>query len=99
MRALVWVLFLISLSGLLVWIVVHLGVIESPPLLFLLFAFFGAPNIGAIWMIYTAIRFEAHPLPFVLLGFCVPYSFLWYYFERVRHGKHLTRRTIARNGP
>jgi len=41
--------------------------------------------IGAFWMIYMSLRFEKKPVPYVLLAF-VPYSFLWYYFERVRPG-------------
>lgn len=51
---------------------------------------FVAANIGTIWMLYVSIRFEKHPFAFVLLAF-VPYAFLWYYFERVRLRKHLTR--------
>lgn len=47
---------------------------------------FVLPPIGAFWMIYTAIRHENTPFPLVLLA-CLPYAFLWYYFERVRTGK------------
>ncbi len=47
-------------------------------------------NIGTFWMWYVAIRWEVRPLPFLLLGF-LPFSFLWYYFERYRGGRHKTR--------
>ena len=59
-------------------------------MIFLLFALFAGANIGSIWMLYTAIRNEAHPVPFVLLAF-VPFFFLWYYFERYKTGKCFTR--------
>jgi hypothetical protein len=44
---------------------------------------FGVHPFGAFWMIYECSRREKVPLGFVLLAF-VPYTFLWYYFERVR---------------
>lgn len=43
---------------------------------------FVAPGVGTLWMLWSCIRYERRPLPFVLLAF-VPYAFLWYYFERV----------------
>jgi apolipoprotein N-acyltransferase len=46
---------------------------------------FGAPAFGAFWMMYVAIRHERNPLPMVLLSF-IPFTFLWYYFERVKQG-------------
>ena len=51
---------------------------------------FAVPPLGAWWMIYMAIRYEKNPLPMILLAF-LPYTFVWYYFERVRTGKHLAR--------
>jgi hypothetical protein len=46
-------------------------------------------NIGLLWMVYQAIRYEIRPLRFVLLAF-VPLSFIWYYNERYsrRRGPH-----------
>jgi hypothetical protein len=41
-------------------------------------------------MLYIAVRYEKRPLQFALLS-VIPYTFLWYYFERVRPGKHKTR--------
>ena len=92
MRTFLWVVFLVSLSGFALWILFRVGVVTSPPLLFLLFTFFAAPSIGGMWMIYLSIRYEEHPLTFVLLAF-VPYAFVWYYFDRARLGKHMTRQS------
>jgi len=40
-----------------------------------------------LWMLYQAIRYEARPLWYVLLVACVPFSYVWYYFERYRPRK------------
>lgn len=61
---------------------------------FLLFLFFSIGPVGAFWMLYVAIRNEQNPLAMILLAF-VPYSFLWYYSERVRPGKHKSRTLSA----
>lgn len=37
--------------------------------------------IGFLWMVYQAVRYEIWPLRFVLLAF-LPFSFIWYYYER-----------------
>ena len=55
-----------------------------PATLFLLIVLFGVPPIGAFWMMYTVVRYEKSPVPMLLLALVVPFSFVWYYFERVR---------------
>ncbi len=40
--------------------------------------------VCAVWMLYQAIRHESKPLRYALLGFFVPFAWLWYYFERFR---------------
>jgi hypothetical protein len=40
-----------------------------------------------LWMLYQAIRHEAKPLPYFFLGAFVPFSYIWYYFERFRPRK------------
>jgi len=50
------------------------------PLLFL------QPFCG-IWMLYQVIRHEAKPMPYVFLVAFVPFSYVWYYIERVRPRK------------
>ena len=62
---------------------------SHPLVLFAFVALFVVPPVGAVWMMYVSIRHEKKPFPMVLLAL-VPFSFLWYYFERVRPGK-LTR--------
>jgi len=39
---------------------------------------------GVLWMLYQTIRHEPKPLPYAALAFCVPFAWVWYYFERVR---------------
>lgn len=93
MRKVPWVLLIARLTCLAAWIVLGPWYAKSQVELFLAGMFFLVPNIGTIWMLYVAVRFEKHPLPFVLLAF-IPYAFLWDYFERVRPGKHLTRESV-----
>jgi hypothetical protein len=88
-----WILLSAALTILAFWIVVGHWYPNSSILLFLVTVFFLALNIGTIWMLYVAVRFEKQPLPFVFLAF-IPFAFLWYYFQRVRFGKHLTRAHI-----
>jgi hypothetical protein len=47
-------------------------------------------------MMFTALRYESKPFPFVVLAF-IPFSFLWYYAERYRRGRYLSR-DITRGG-
>jgi len=58
---------------------------RSPTILFVFLILFGIPPIGAFWMMYMSIRHEKNPLPMVFLSF-IPFTFVWYYFERVRRG-------------
>jgi hypothetical protein len=90
MRNAFWVLVVAALAGFCGWVVIGPWTPHDQGVVFLLIALFATPNIGAIWMMYTAVRNEAKPLPFVALAF-IPFSFLWYYFERYRLGRHLTR--------
>jgi hypothetical protein len=43
--------------------------------------------ICGMWMLYQAIRHEAKLLPYVFLVAFVPFSYVWYYIERVRPRK------------
>jgi uncharacterized membrane protein YqjE len=82
-RTLLWILSTIGLNVLAFWIVVGPWYPPNKLLLSLTMAFFGLASIGGLWMLYTAVRHEKRPLAFALLSF-VPFSFLWYYFERTR---------------
>jgi hypothetical protein len=90
MKTFFWILLIAALSAFAFWVVVGPWFPKSPLVIFALVAFFGMPNLGAIWMLYVSIRSERHPLPFVVLAL-VPYSFLWYYFERFRPGEQTRR--------
>ncbi len=94
MRHLLWIFFLAGCTFLAFWIVVGPWFPKNPLVVFLIFLFFIVPNVGTVWMLYLSIRHENHPLPFVLGAF-IPYAFLWYYFERVRRGKHKTRESLG----
>ena len=59
---------------------------SNPVILLAFIAMFAIPPLGAFWMMYMSIRYEKSPLPMVLLAF-IPFSFLWYYFERIRVGR------------
>jgi hypothetical protein len=57
---------------------------SNPAVLFAYVVLFAVSPIGAFWMLYMSIRHEKNPFPFVLLSL-IPFTFLWYYFER--HGQ------------
>lgn len=94
MKIFLWILLGLGVTGLAFWMVISPWFPQNSIVEFLVFVFFSAPALGALWMLYTAIRYEKEPLPIIFLAF-VPYTFLWYYFERVRPGKHKTRALAA----
>jgi hypothetical protein len=94
MRDALVVLVIAGLNSVMAVVVFSRGAIKDPVVVFALSLLFVVPNIGTIWMLYISIRFERRPLPFVLLAF-IPYAFLWYYFQRVRCKKHLTKEVHA----
>ena len=88
MKIFIWILFGLLVTGLAFWMITIPGVPRNPLLMFLVVVVFAVPPLGAFWMLYMSVRHEKHPLPMILLAF-IPYTFLWYYFERVRPGKLL----------
>ena len=48
-------------------------------------------TLGNFWMMYMAIRYEKEPFPLVAMACLIPFSCVWYYLGRFRHGKHLSR--------
>ena len=94
MKLTIWIVIGILVEG------IAFGVIASPNMprgsvfVFLVVVIFLLPPFGGFWMIYMAIRYERHPLTTILLAF-LPYTFVWYYFERVRPNKHLSRDGFA----
>jgi hypothetical protein len=67
------------------WVVLGSWVPKSTLALVGVSAFFICSPIGALWMLYDCAVREKPPLIYFLLAFFVPYSFVWYYFDRVRH--------------
>lgn len=94
MKKIPWILLALILTSLALWVVVGPWYPRNPFVLSVVTAFFSVAPVGAFWMLYMAVRYEKRPLLFLLLAF-LPYAFIWYYFERVRPKKHLTRETAA----
>lgn len=67
---------------------------NHPVVLVILIALFGIAPLGAFWMMYMSIRCEKKPLAMLVLALLIPFTFLWYYFERVRP-KNFTNRDIT----
>jgi hypothetical protein len=83
MKLLFWILLGLGVTGVAFWMVISPWFPKNPLLEDLAIVFFMAPSVGAFWMLYMVIRHEKRPMPLVLLAF-IPYTFLWYYFERIR---------------
>jgi hypothetical protein len=90
MKRALLILVIVALGILCAWVVIGPWLPHSQIEMVLVAVLFISPNIGAVWMIYTAARYESKPVPFVILAF-IPFSFLWYYAERFRTGRYLTR--------
>jgi hypothetical protein len=87
MKLFLWVLLGFSVAGIAFWLLVTSGTPPNPVFLFLYFAIVAIAALGGLWMLYTAVRQEKHPLPMILLALFIPYAPLWYYFERIRPGR------------
>lgn len=91
MKMVLYVLFGLAVAGFAFWAVTTPGTPQNPLFVALLVIVFGGAPIGSFWMMYQVIRYEKNPWPLLLYAFFIPFSFLWYYFERVRPGRHLSR--------
>jgi len=92
-----WLVLIGALCVLWGWIVVGPWTPHNPIAMMLVAVLFTVPNVGALWMMYVAIRYEPTPFLFVALAF-IPFSFVWYYFERYRKAQHLTRESDSATG-
>ncbi|HXJ10851.1 MAG TPA: hypothetical protein VNH19_01155 [Candidatus Limnocylindrales bacterium] len=54
----------------------------------------GAADLGALWLFYQAARYEIRPFWFVV-AVLLPYSFVWYYFERYSKRTGVRRLPVA----
>jgi heme/copper-type cytochrome/quinol oxidase subunit 4 len=68
---------------------------SHPAVMFALIVLFGIPPLGAFWMMYMSIRYEKRPMPLLALAAFIPFTFVWYYFERIRTGKVARTRDSA----
>lgn len=93
MRKFLWVLFFTLTVGLAASVAQGYWQL-SPTLVIGLGTFYAIHPIGAVWMIYQCLRYEKSPLPLLLLCL-IPYSFVWYYFERVRARKQSLRNGVG----
>lgn len=87
MKNLLWIVFGFAVIGVGAWLITVPGPPRGPMLL-LLVLLFAVPPVGAFWMMYQVIRHERQPFFLIAMALFVPFAFLWYYFERVRPGKH-----------
>jgi hypothetical protein len=90
MKLAMWILLIGALGFLCGWIVIGPWFPHSQIEMVLVAILFTSPNIGALWMIFIAVRHESKPIPFVAIA-VIPFSFLWYYAERYRTGRYLSR--------
>jgi hypothetical protein len=61
--------------------------------------FFGLHLLCAFWLLGQAVRFEAKPLPYLVLAFFVPFACIWYYTKRVRERKQIRSQVIPASLP
>ena len=90
MKLFLWALLGFVVTGTAFWMVTSPWIPRNPVVLAIFILVFTAGPVGAFWMMYQSIRYEEHPLGMILLAF-VPYSFLWYYTERVRPKRNCGR--------
>jgi len=89
MRGLFWVLFLVLTTGTALLAAEDFWPL-NPSSLVTLGIIYSLHPLGALWMTYQSVRYEREPLRLILLAL-IPYSFVWYYFERVKKGKQMRR--------
>ena len=84
MKMFLWGCLGFAVAGFAFWIVTTTETVPPHPLpLVLLALIFGVSPLGTFWMLFMVIRHEKRMMPYALLAF-FPYSFLGYYFERVK---------------
>ena len=62
---------------------------------YLLEPIFMVQPLGAVWMLYQVVRYESKLLGFILLALFVPFSFVWYYFDRTRPRSRNRKRALV----
>lgn len=91
-RRLMWISLAVALTILQFWAIFVAGPIpinDHPIRLILSLILFCGSAAGVLWMLFIVICHEEPLLPMILIVLCIPNSFLWYYFERLRTKRHL----------
>jgi len=81
MKLWAWALGGLSIMAISFWLIVLTDANPIPLTVFVLGCVVG--SAGAFWMMYVAVQQEKRPWPMIWLAF-VPFSCLWYYFDRFR---------------
>ena len=94
MKLLIWVVSGIWVAAVSFWLVT---VTEANPISVAVFVVIDiAATVGALWMMEVVVREEKQPCRMIWLVI-LPFSFLWYYFERVRRWREPARPLIGQN--
>jgi hypothetical protein len=93
-KELTWPSIIIALNLVAYWIVTGPWIPQHEWEAVLVAAFFMGASLGTLWMMFIAIRYESKPWHFIGLAI-IPFCFVWYYYERYRSGRHLTRGRVA----
>ena len=80
MKLSMWFFVGFSIAGISFWLTVVTHAHPVPVAIFI--AAVVVATLGSFWMMYVALREEKQPWTMFWLAF-VPFSSLWYYFERV----------------
>src|SRR5437773_557837 len=81
-------------NAFLLWLVLRAGRLSVLPTT-LAELTIGAAILGGYWMIYDSVRYERRSWPYAVCSLIIPYSFVWYYFERVRKRSSAQRVPVA----
>jgi multisubunit Na+/H+ antiporter MnhE subunit len=94
MKLWAWVLGALSIMAVSFWLIVRTDASPIPLAVFVIGCAVG--SVGAFWMMYVAMQQEKRPWPMIWLFAFVPFSCLWYYFERVRPRRGRSSRGAVR---
>jgi hypothetical protein len=90
MKNFLWIVLIGALNLLAYWFVSGPWRPEHQFVALLVAAYFFGGGAGGLWMMYMAVRYESRHWHLVALA-CIPFTFLWYYVERLRTGRYNTR--------
>ena len=92
MKLLIWVVGGLWMAAVSFWLVIETGANPISVAIFVVIDF--AATVGALWMMDVVVREERQPCRMIWLVI-LPFSFLWYYFERVRRWREPARPSMG----